>query len=44
MSFEEAKEFVTLPGNDEILTFMEKHFVKSSPIEWLRIESLKACE
>ncbi|WP_312094331.1 hypothetical protein [Niallia sp.] len=36
MSFEEAKELVTLPGNDEVLTFIEKHFVKNKPPEWLR--------
>ncbi|WP_235850455.1 NUDIX domain-containing protein [Niallia circulans] len=37
LSFEEAKEFVTLPGNDEVLTFIEKHFIKKKPTEWLRI-------
>jgi dihydroneopterin triphosphate diphosphatase len=37
LSFEEAKKFVTLPGNDEVLTFIEKHFIKKKPTEWLRI-------
>jgi dATP pyrophosphohydrolase len=37
MSFEEAKETVTLPGNDEVLDFIEKHFVRKKPSEWLRI-------
>jgi dihydroneopterin triphosphate diphosphatase len=37
MSFEEAKEKVTLPGNDEVLAFIEKHFVKRNPSEWLKV-------
>lgn len=37
MSFEEASEKVTLPGNDEVLRFIEKHFVKRDPLEWLRV-------
>lgn len=37
MSFEEAKEKVTVPGNDEVLGFIEKHFVKRDPLEWLRV-------
>ncbi|XEC92472.1 NUDIX pyrophosphatase [Paenibacillus tarimensis] len=37
MSFEEATKLVTLPGNDEVLGFIEKHFVKRNPSEWLRV-------
>jgi dATP pyrophosphohydrolase len=39
MTFNEAKEKTTLPGNDEVLEFIEKHFVKSTPTEWLRVGS-----
>ncbi|MGV3467434.1 MAG: NUDIX domain-containing protein [Heyndrickxia sp.] len=38
LTFKEALEKVTLPGNDEVLTFIEKHFVKRKPTELLRIE------
>lgn len=37
LSFEEAIEQVALPGNDEILTYIEKHFVMKAPIELLRV-------
>ncbi|WP_066186205.1 MULTISPECIES: NUDIX hydrolase [Gracilibacillus] len=37
LSVNEAIEHVTLPGNDEVLTFIEKHFIKSIPIESLRV-------
>jgi hypothetical protein len=36
MTFNEAKKKVALPGNDEVLEQIEKHFVKSHPTEWLR--------
>ncbi|KAA0549547.1 NUDIX domain-containing protein [Bacillus sp. BGMRC 2118] len=37
LDFNDAIEQVTLPGNDEVLNFIEKHFVKSVPIELLRV-------
>lgn len=37
LSFDEAIEHVTLPGNDEVLKFIEKHFVKRVPAEFLRV-------
>jgi len=37
MSFIEAKERAYLPGNDEVLEHIEKHFVKRNPMEWLRV-------
>ncbi len=37
LNFSEAAEHVTMPGNEEALTFIEKHFVKKSPTEWLRV-------
>ena len=37
LSFEEAKERVVLPGNDEVLEYIEKHFVKRNPAEWLHV-------
>jgi dATP pyrophosphohydrolase len=39
MTFEEAKEKVTLPGNDEVLEFIEKHFAKSNPSAFLLVNS-----
>ena len=44
LSFDEARELVTLPGNEEVLTFIEKYFVKNTPTEWLRIGSTKVGE
>jgi dihydroneopterin triphosphate diphosphatase len=38
MIFEEAKERAILPGNDEVLDHIERHFVKRNPLEWLRVE------
>lgn len=38
LRFSDAKERATLPGNDEVLAFVEKHFVKKVPTDWLRIE------
>ncbi|MFL0372936.1 NUDIX domain-containing protein [Paenibacillus amylolyticus] len=37
MTFDEAKENVALPGIDNILDFVEKHFARKAPSEWLRI-------
>lgn len=37
LSIKEAIEHVALPGNDEVLTFINKHFVKKQPIEALRV-------
>ncbi|WP_176872732.1 hypothetical protein [Paenibacillus sp. CF095] len=37
MTFDEAKENAALPGIDDILDFVEKHFVRKGPSEWLRI-------
>ncbi|WP_235576388.1 hypothetical protein [Rossellomorea marisflavi] len=38
LRFPDAMERATLPGNDVVLAFVEKHFVKKAPVEWLRIE------
>jgi dATP pyrophosphohydrolase len=38
MSFDEARERVALPGNDEVLDFIEKHFVRRKPLEWLKVK------
>jgi dihydroneopterin triphosphate diphosphatase len=38
LSFSEAISTVTLPGNDEVLMSIEKHFAKRQPSEYLRIE------
>jgi dATP pyrophosphohydrolase len=37
MTFNEAKEKVILPGNAEVLDFVEKYFVNNHPTEWLRV-------
>jgi len=37
LSFEEAIEMVSLPGNDEVLMSIEKHFVIRKPPEFLRV-------
>ncbi|APO48200.1 NUDIX hydrolase [Paenibacillus xylanexedens] len=37
MTFDEAKENAALPGIDNILDFVEKHFARKAPSEWLRI-------
>lgn len=37
MTFDEAKERAALPGNDEVLEHINKHFVKKSPSEWLLV-------
>lgn len=37
LTFTEAKEKATLPGNDEVLEHIEKHFAKRHPSKWLRI-------
>ncbi|MBT2281948.1 hypothetical protein J7E78_00030 [Paenibacillus polymyxa] len=38
MTFNEAKENAALPGIDDILDFVEKHFAKKAPLKWLRID------
>ncbi|MET1171109.1 hypothetical protein [Paenibacillus amylolyticus] len=37
MMFDEAKENAALPRIDDILDFVEKHFARKAPSEWLRI-------
>ncbi|PWW06532.1 dATP pyrophosphohydrolase [Paenibacillus cellulosilyticus] len=37
LTFNEAMDRVSLPGNDEVLAFIEKHFVRKAPSEWLRV-------
>lgn len=37
LTFDEAIATVALPGNDEVLRFVEKHFAKNHPSEWLRV-------
>lgn len=39
LSFKEAIDMVSLPGNDEVLISIEKHFVMRNPSEYLRIEN-----
>jgi dihydroneopterin triphosphate diphosphatase len=39
LSFSEAIATVTLPGNDEVLMSIEKHFTIRKPPEYLRIEN-----
>ncbi|MFJ7915649.1 MULTISPECIES: NUDIX pyrophosphatase [unclassified Lysinibacillus] len=39
LSFKEAIAMVSLPGNDEVLMSIEKHFVMRNPSEYLRIEN-----
>ncbi|MGE7113533.1 NUDIX hydrolase [Lysinibacillus sp. NPDC047702] len=38
LSFNRAIETVTLPGNDEVLRSIEKHFIMRKPPKYLRIE------
>lgn len=35
LTFDEAVATVALPGNDEVLRFVEKHFAISRPFDWL---------
>ena len=37
LSFEEAIETVSLPGNDKVLKSIEKHFVQRKPPKFLRV-------
>ncbi|MEK4661713.1 NUDIX domain-containing protein [Priestia sp. FSL H7-0729] len=37
MTFDEAKDNAALPGIDDILHFVEKHFARKAPSKWLRI-------
>ena len=39
LSFDEAIEKVLLPGNDEVLKFIEKHFVMRNPPDFLRVRN-----
>lgn len=39
LTFDEAIEIVTLPGTDEVLKFVEKHFVRNNPPECLLVGS-----
>ena len=34
MKFSQAKENAALPGIDDILDFVEKHFAKKAPSKW----------
>jgi len=36
MTFVEAVDSVAIPGNETALQFVEKHFGKRQPAEWLR--------
>ncbi|MCM3131293.1 NUDIX domain-containing protein [Paenibacillus polysaccharolyticus] len=37
MTFDEAKHNAALPGIDDILGFVEKHFARKTPSKWLQI-------
>ncbi|MFI8684871.1 NUDIX pyrophosphatase [Rossellomorea sp. NPDC077527] len=37
LSFQEAVDTVSLPGNDEVLSFIEKHFVKQEAPRYLKV-------
>jgi len=37
LAFSEAIEKATLPGNDEVLEHIYKHFVKRHPTEWVHV-------
>ncbi|MFB4159574.1 NUDIX domain-containing protein [Geomicrobium sp. JSM 1781026] len=37
ITIEAAKEQATMPGNDQVLEFIEKHFVQQAPREQLHI-------
>ncbi|WP_053218408.1 NUDIX hydrolase [Virgibacillus senegalensis] len=37
LTVEEAIETVTLPGNDENLAFIDKHFIRRTPAPFLRV-------
>ncbi|WP_260989759.1 NUDIX pyrophosphatase [Paenibacillus xylanexedens] len=39
MTFDEAKQNAALPGIDDILDFVEKHFVRKAPSKWLQINT-----
>lgn len=39
LSFDEAKQQASLPGNEEVLSFIEKHFVKKTPNPWLLVRT-----
>ncbi len=37
LPFKEAKEFVSLPGNEEVLQSIENNFVKKKPLHYLMV-------
>ncbi|MDP9701503.1 NUDIX hydrolase [Paenibacillus polysaccharolyticus] len=37
MTFDEAKHNAALPGIDDILDFVEKHFARKTPSKWLKM-------
>ena len=37
LSFDRAIEIVSLPGNDDVLRSIEKHFVMRKPLKYLRV-------
>lgn len=37
LSFEDAMGIVSLPGNEEVLSFIEKHFVKKEAPDYLQV-------
>lgn len=39
MTFDEAKQNAALPGIDDILDFVEKHFVRKAPSKWLQMNT-----
>ncbi|MFP7170427.1 NUDIX hydrolase [Terribacillus halophilus] len=41
LSINDAINFVELPGNDEVLTFIEKHFIQTKPKEWMKVGDFK---
>lgn len=38
VSFKEACDTVSIPGNEEVLLSIEKHFVNRPPLEYLRVQ------
>ena len=38
LSFQEAIETVSLPGNDDVLQSIKKHFVDRSPLHYLQVD------
>ncbi|WP_245208030.1 NUDIX hydrolase [Sediminibacillus dalangtanensis] len=42
LPIQEAMETATLPGNDEVLAFIDKHFVQRTPSPFLRVGKEKS--